>query len=67
VGAVLMQCRILPDGVIKHEPLAFASKKFSNVATRWSTYEQETYAIFYAVYHFDYFFAHNNFDKGVLF
>jgi hypothetical protein len=30
-------------------PIAFFSKKFSEVATRWATIEQEGYAIFYAV------------------
>jgi hypothetical protein len=55
MGAILMQCRILPDGGIKHEPLAFASKMFSDDATRWSTYEQEAYAIFNVVHHFEYF------------
>ena len=35
-----------PDQLV---PLAFFSKKFSDVARRWSTIEQEGYAIFYAV------------------
>ena len=35
-----------PDQLV---PLAFFSKKFSEVARRWSTTEQEGYAIFYAV------------------
>lgn len=30
-------------------PLAFFSRKFSDVAQRWSTIEQEAYAIYYAV------------------
>ena len=35
-----------PDQLV---PLAFFSKKFSDVARRWTTIEQEGYAIFYAV------------------
>ena len=44
VGAVLLQ---LSDGV--EQPVVFLSETFSEVATRWSTLEQEAYAIFWAV------------------
>ena len=44
VGAVLFQIR---DG--KEEPILFLSQRFSGAATRWSTIEQEAYAIFWAV------------------
>ena len=30
-------------------PIAFCSHKFSDVATRWSTIEQEAWAIYYSV------------------
>lgn len=55
VGAVLFQCKPSADGEVKHQPIGFASKKFSDAATRWSTYEQEAYAIWFAVHHFEYF------------
>lgn len=44
VGAVLLQIR---DG--REEPIIFLSQRFSGAATRWSTIEQEAYAIFWAV------------------
>ena len=44
VGAVLLQ---LSDGV--EQTVVFLSETFSEVATRWSTLEQEAYAIFWAV------------------
>jgi hypothetical protein len=43
VGAVLMQ---LQDNMEK--PILFLSKKFSDAASRWSTIEQECFALFYA-------------------
>jgi hypothetical protein len=53
VGAVLFQTRKIQheDGSeeLRHEPLFFLSKKFSDAATRWSTIEQECYAIYYAL------------------
>jgi hypothetical protein len=36
-------------------PIAFASKKFSVQATKWSTIEQEAYACYFGVNHFDYY------------
>lgn len=55
VGAVLFQTRTLEDGSLRHEPLYFLSHKFSDPATRWSTIEQEAYAIFYALQQLDYY------------
>ena len=50
IGAVLFQTRTdTTTGEQRHEPLFFVSKKFSDAATRWSTIEQECYAIFYAL------------------
>jgi len=49
VGAVLLQKKILPDGTIQWQPIAFVSKKFSGAAENWSTIEQEAFGIFYAV------------------
>jgi hypothetical protein len=36
-------------------PISFASKKFSVQATKWSTIEQEAYACYFGVNHFDYY------------
>ena len=55
VGAVLFQTRTLPDGTLVHEPLYFVSAKFSSEATRWSTIEQECYAIYYALRTLEYY------------
>lgn len=45
VGAVLFQVR----GDV-FEPIYVLSHKFSDAATRWSTYQQEAYAIFFACF-----------------
>ena len=45
-GAVLFQTL---DG--KEKPVAFLSKTFSPAESRWSTIEQETFAVFYACDH----------------
>jgi len=55
VGAVLFQVRTLPDGVERNEPIAFASKKFSDVAFRWDTIKKECYALYWAVRNFEYY------------
>ena len=55
VGAVLFQTRTLPDGTLVHEPLHFVSAKFSDEAQRWSTIEQECYAIYYAMRNLEYY------------
>jgi hypothetical protein len=47
VGAVLVQ---LQNNVEK--PILFLSKKFSDAASRWSTIEQECFALFYACLQF---------------
>ena len=55
VGAVLYQERTLPDGTIRHEPIAFSSKKFSDPATRWDTYKREAYGIYHAIKSFNWY------------
>ena len=45
VGAVLLQIRMLLDGSHVLEPIMCASAKFRDPATRWTTIEQECYAI----------------------
>ena len=56
VGAVLLQVFKPLDGSEDIlQPIGFASQKFSNQATRWSTIEQEAYGIYFGVHHFAYY------------
>ena len=50
VGCVLLQLFPNPDQRDKptHQPLLFASKKFSEQAKKWSTYAQEAFAMYFA-------------------
>ncbi|MFO0003049.1 MAG: Ty3/Gypsy family RNase HI domain-containing protein, partial [bacterium] len=48
VGGVLLQP---VDGA--ERVVAFASKKFSDESTRWSTIDQEAYAIYFALQHWE--------------
>ena len=57
VGAVLLQVRAADT----LEPLLCASAKFSDPATRWTTIEQECYAIYFAILTFSYFLYGNIF------
>jgi hypothetical protein len=61
VGAVLLQEKILPDGTIQLQPIAFISKKFSDQASRWATIEQEAYGIYYAVKQLSYYLVGKDF------
>ena len=54
VGAVLYQERPNPFGVV-HEPIGFASQKFSSIASRWDAFKKEAYAAYYGVSHFAYY------------
>eukprot|EP00981_Chlorochromonas_danica_P007576 scaffold1801_cov193-Ochromonas_danica.AAC.3 len=57
VGAVLLQVKPVTDDTTpaEYQPLGFASEKFSKQAQRWSTIEQEAYAIYFGVRHFAYY------------
>lgn len=55
IGAVLLQVFITDTGETQYQPIAFASKKFSDQAMRWTTIEQEAYGIYFAVHHFSYY------------
>jgi hypothetical protein len=55
VGAVLFQIFIDSNGVSVNQPIGFASQKFSGPATRWSTFEQEAYGIYFGVKYFAYY------------
>lgn len=56
VGAVLLQ-RIKLEGSDEYTmcPIGFASQKFSTQARGWSTIEQEAFAMYYGVKHFEYY------------
>jgi hypothetical protein len=51
VGAVLAQ--EFPESVVPH-PIAFASAKLSQVQSRWSTIERESFGIIFSLRKFDY-------------
>ena len=68
VGAVLMQLYTPPETADKStqlrqilQPIAFASAKFSPQATKWSTIEQEGYAVFFGVKSFSYYLTCKDF------
>ena len=52
VGAVLYQERPDDYGMFVHEPIGFASQKFSSTASRWDAFKKEAYAAYYGVNHF---------------
>ena len=43
------------SGIIIHQPIAFASHKYSGAAVNWDTYKKEAYAIYYAIRQFGYY------------
>ena len=61
VGAVLFQIDIDSEGREIHQPIAFASKRFSVPAQNWDTYKREAYGIFYAVHAFSYYLRGKDF------
>jgi hypothetical protein len=52
VGAIVFQREILDNGVIKEKPVAIMSKAFNETERKWSTYEQEAYAVYHAIIKF---------------
>jgi phospholipid-translocating ATPase len=61
VGAVLMQVRTLENGDVQHEPLGFASHKFTPCARKWDTFKKEAYAIFFGVNKYSYYLRGKSF------
>ena len=55
VGAILFQVLTNDDGSVEHQPIAFASKRFSDPARNWDTYKREAFAIFFAVQSFSWY------------
>lgn len=54
IGAYVFQLITLPDGSVIEQPIEFISKGFSKEQKRWSTPEQEAYAIFYTLRKLEY-------------
>jgi hypothetical protein len=55
VAAVLLMRKPNDDGTHILLPIGFASQKFSDPATRWSTIEQECYGCFFGIKTFSYY------------
>jgi hypothetical protein len=61
VGSVLLQQRMTPAGLKTLEPIAFHSKKFSDVASRWHTYDKEAFAIYHGIKSNEYYLRAKDF------
>ena len=55
VAAVLLMRRKNDDDTYTLLPIAFASSKFSQTATNWTTIEQECYGIYFGIKEFSYY------------
>jgi RNase H-like domain found in reverse transcriptase/Chromo (CHRromatin Organisation MOdifier) domain len=55
VGAVLFQIYTSSDQTTIHQPIGFASHKYSGSAINWDVYKKEAYALYYAVMQFSYY------------
>jgi phospholipid-translocating ATPase len=55
VGAVLFQERTSVAGVTVHEPIGFASSKFTATAFKWDAFKKEAYAAYFGVHYFAYY------------
>ena len=61
VGAVLFQQYTDSSNTVIHQPISFASHKYSGAAVNWDTFKQEAYALYYAVMTFSYYLRGNEF------
>jgi transposase InsO family protein len=61
IGAALFQV-FQVNGAEVRKPIAFMSKKFSDVQKRWATIDQEGFAVFYAITHWDHFLRDVHFE-----
>ena len=61
VGSVLYQEFTDAAGELVHQPIAFASKRFSGPASNWDTFKREAYAIYHAVHSFSYYLRGKDF------
>ena len=55
VAGVLYQERPLDDGTVRHEPIMFSSRKFSDSAKNWDTFKKEGYGLYYTVSSSEYY------------
>jgi RNase H-like domain found in reverse transcriptase len=55
VGAVLFQEFTDTNGAIVHQPIAFASHKYSGAAVNFDTFKQEAYALYFSIIQFAYY------------
>jgi phospholipid-translocating ATPase len=53
VSAALFQLSPLPNNTFDWQPIGLASHKFSDVATRWTTIEQEAYGCYFGILSFE--------------
>jgi phospholipid-translocating ATPase len=53
VSAALFQLAPLPNDTFDWQPIGLASHKFSDVATRWTTIEQEAYGCYFGILSFE--------------
>ena len=61
IGAYICQVVTLADGTLQEQPLGFISKSLSETEKRWSVYEKEAYAIFYACKKWEHYLRGNHF------
>ena len=61
VGVVLFQEFTDLTGTVVHQPISFASHKYSGTAVNWDTFKQEAYALYYGVTQFAYYFRGREF------
>jgi len=62
IGAYLCQVVTLPDGNLQEQPLGFISKSLTATERRWSVYEKEAYAIFFAFKKWEHFLRGGQFS-----
>jgi hypothetical protein len=53
VSAALFQLSPSPNNTLEWQPIGLASHKFSDVATRWTTIEQEAYGCYFGILSFE--------------
>jgi hypothetical protein len=61
IGAYICQVVTRLDGTVQEQPLGFISKSLTDTEKRWSVYEKEAYAIFYACKKWEHFLRGHHF------
>ena len=62
VGGILFQRVILDDGLVEERPIAFVSKAFNATEQKWSTIEQEGFAIFHCIQKLNHYLMGRKFE-----